>query len=445
MVSMSEPEPFTITIPEEQLTDLRVRLSAARVVPDDVAPGDRDPNGSWSYGTDRSVLKDFVQYWLEVYDWRAHEAKINELAHFTMPVLGLQMHFIHERSQVADAIPLLLVHGWPGSVVEFFKVIPKLKDAGFHVVAPSIPGFGWSEAPKMRGGNCDFMARHMHELMLQLGYDQYAAQGGDWGSIITGICARQYPEHCVAYHTNMCVAAAPPTDLYGLMKTLFGLASMSAAERQGLRSTKYFMLYETAYQKIQGTKPQSLAYGLNDSPVGLLAWILEKFQSWADCGGGGPEKSGLTKDEILTNVMVYWVTQTIASSCRIYYETLGHSPKAPSKGFGGYVAVPTGVLWANDIFKFPRFQAELQYNVKHWSVQTKGGHFFAFEQPQVFVAEVTHFFREVLSFEDCKRRTAKRGQGRPWELGRVLMYLAIMSGGAFAVQKHRKRWLLAKL
>eukprot|EP00927_Polykrikos_kofoidii_P055170 TRINITY_DN49457_c0_g1_i1.p1 TRINITY_DN49457_c0_g1~~TRINITY_DN49457_c0_g1_i1.p1 ORF type:complete len:440 (-),score=39.04 TRINITY_DN49457_c0_g1_i1:51-1370(-) len=439
---MSHPKRFTVHVTDAQLEDLRARLSNARVVPNEVGKGEYDPNGSWAYGTDRSTLKDYLRYWLEEYDWRKHERRLNEFAHFTMPVKALQLHFIHEVCADPGSIPLLLVHGWPGSVVEFWKVIPDLKAAGFSVVAPSVPGFGWSEAPSERGASCHFMADHLHELMLQLGYTQYVAQGGDWGSVITSIIARRYPQHCVAYHSNMCISFTLPTDLYGIVKACSGLLTMSAQERQGFWATLYFLKHETAYQNIQGTKPQSLAYGLNDSPAGLLAWILEKFQSWSDCGKSGPEEAGLSKDDILTNVMVYWVTQTIASSCRIYYETLGTAPGvAKTLSSEGYVAVPTGVIWANDIFKFPRFLIELNYNLKQWSVLPKGGHFFAFEQPVAFVREVVHFFKKVIDFETCKRECPRQGQGRPIEKGRLVMYLALCGSLAWMTRKRLRSYL----
>mmetsp|Transcript_53352 Transcript_53352/g.170948 ORF Transcript_53352/g.170948 Transcript_53352/m.170948 type:complete len:446 (+) Transcript_53352:55-1392(+) len=440
-MASAAPEPFTISVPEEQLEDLRRRLLAARVVPDEIEDAGRDPNGAWAYGTDRQTLQAYLHHWLEAFDWRRQEAALNALPHFTLPVRGLRTHFIHQRSEDPAAIPLLLVHGWPGSIVEFLKVIPPLAAAGFHVVAPSVPGYGWSEAPKRRGANTGFMAEQLHQLMMQLGYDQYAAQGGDWGGIITSFIAGQYPQHCVALHLNFCVAM-PPRDWYGLLKTVLGLPFMSSEEWAGLASTRYFLQYETAYQQIQGTKPQSLAYGLNDSPVGLLAWILEKFQSWSDSRGGGPEDAGITKDEILTNVMVYWVTQTIASSCRIYYETLPYRPGATggllsAGGAPGYVPVPTGVLWArSELIKAPRHVAALAFNIKHWSPQEKGGHFFALEQPELLVADVRRFFREVVSFEQCKASPPRPGQGRPTEPGRYALLAA--AAGALGLAAFRR-------
>lgn len=435
------PEPFTIHVSDDELDFLKSRLRTARVIPNEVAAGEFDPNGAWSYGTDKSTLTEFIKYWLEQYDWRKEEANLNTFCHFKMPVFGLNMHFIHERCTKSDAIPLLLVHGWPGSIVEFLKVIPRLKDAGFHVVAPSIPGYGWSEAPKERGADCVFMAKHMNQLMIQLGYEQYFAQGGDWGSIITGHCAFHFPQNCVAYHTNMPVPIGLPRNIHTGLKLLFGLATMSSSEREGVMSTLYFAKHEDGYQRIQGTKPQSLGYGLNDSPTGLLAWILEKFQSWSDCGAASPEASGITKDEILTNVMVYWTTQTITSSCRIYYETLPH---APGKGFRleampGYIAVPTGVLQANDLFRFPRVLATLSYNLQSYRTHSRGGHFFALEQPDAYLQDVVGFFRDVLDFEDCKRRAPRPGQGPPLEAGRLLTYAAMLGLLGFVAGRLRSR------
>jgi len=442
---MASAEPFKIQVHDDVLDDLKSRLSKSRIVPNEVGAGRFDDNGSWSYGTDRSTLAEFVKYWLEVYDWRKEEAKLNALSHFKMRINGLRIHFVHERSSRADAIPLLLVHGWPGSVVEFTKVIPRLRDAGFHVVAPSIPGFGWSDAPTEPGADVAFMAEHMNDLMLQLGYAQYAAQGGDWGSIIAAVCAYRFPSRCVAYHTNMPAPLALPSDLYGVLRLLFGLATMSSKERQGVRDTMYFLRYETAYQRIQGTKPQSLSFGLNDSPAGLLAWLLEKFQSWSDCGRAGPEESGLTKDDILTNVMVYWTTQTIASSCRIYYETLGHAPARRKQAYflgsplnyHGYIAVPTGIIMSpSEIFKFPRILAELSYNLKRVTSPSVGGHFFAFEQPDIFVEDVVAFFQKVINFSECKSSCPKFGQGRKMEYCRIGMYVLLL--GLFGAGVRRR-------
>jgi len=435
------PEPFVIHASDEQLEDLRRRLKAARIVPNEIEGAGRDPNGAWAYGTDRTTVREYVSYWLDSYDWRRHEAELNTFSHFTMPVNGLRTHYIHQLSNDPSAIPLLLVHGWPGSVVEFLKVLPLLTAGGFHVVAPSIPGYGWSEAPKQRGADVHFMADHLHCLMLQLGYEQYVAQGGDWGAIITGSIASQYPQHCVALHLNMCVAL-PPRDWYGMLKAMLGMLFISSEERRALASTYYFRKYESAYQNIQGTKPQSLAYGLNDSPVGLLAWILEKFQSWSDSRGGQPEDSGLTKDEILTDVMVYWLTESIASSFRLYYETLPHHPTAKGgSDFPPYVAVPTGVLWAkSELFKLPRHMAALGFNLKHWSPQDMGGHFFAFEKPKLMAADIQHFFHKVIDIEQCKAHPPRPGQGRPFEPGKyALLVLTAVAVGSAVLDRIRRR------
>ncbi|CAK0811733.1 unnamed protein product [Prorocentrum cordatum] len=359
---MASAEPLKIQVHDDVLDDLKSRLSKSRIVPNEVGAGRFDDNGSWSYGTDRSTLAEFVKYWLEVYDWRKEEAKLNALSHFKMRINGLRIHFVHERSSRADAIPLLLVHGWPGSVVEFTKVIPRLRDAGFHVVAPSIPGFGWSDAPTEPGADVAFMAEHMNDLMLQLGYahgrlPRRAATGAPSSrpcaptasraaaSRTTRTCQRRWPCRPICTACFGCSLGSRRCPANRKTRPRHGQKPL-----EGVRDTMYFLRYETAYQRIQGTKPQSLSFGLNDSPAGLLAWLLEKFQSWSDCGRAGPEESGLTKDDILTNVMVYWTTQTIASSCRIYYETLGHAPARRKQAYflgsplnyHGYIAVPTG-------------------------------------------------------------------------------------------------------
>lgn len=431
------PSPFTIHVPDEVLEDLRLRLQRARLVPDNVGAGLRDPNGAWSYGTDKVTLEEYVSHWLNKFDWRQQEKKLNSFPHFTLPVNGLKTHFIHQPSTDPNAIPLLLVHGWPGSIVEFLKLLPLLKR--FHVVAPSIPGYGWSEAPREPGASVVFMAEHFAELMRLLGYRHYCAQGGDWGAVITSQLAARHPESCVALHVNMCVAV--PSTLPDMLKAIFTIPFWTKAEWDGLKSTYYFHKYESAYQKIQGTKPQSLGYGLNDSPVGLLAWILEKFQTWSDNHGGRPEDSGLTMDEILSDVMVYWTTQSITSSCRLYYETLGlHPPQpgirsfSPNKAMGTYVAVPTGVIWSPaEIIKVPRKVAELCFNIKHWSTPSRGGHFFAFEQPELMAEDLNRFFFEVIHFPDCvSEATSSTARGRGWWL-----LLGLAAGGGLLALRSR--------
>ncbi|CAJ1437262.1 unnamed protein product [Effrenium voratum] len=410
--------PFRIHVPEEDLADLRERLARARL-PDQVLG--KGPGGAWAYGSDKATVQDYLTYWRDNFDWRQQEAKLNALPHFTMKVRGLQTHFIHRRSEDPEAIPLLLVHGWPGSVAEFVKVLPMLR---FHVVAPSICGYGWSEAPHEPGADVEFMADHMAELMEQLGYRHFVAQGGDWGSAITTLVAARFPERCVALHLNMCVPVPP--DWYSGIKALLSIPLWSREEWRGLRSTLRHMAFGTGYMLLQGTRPQSLGYGLNDSPVGLLAWFLEKFQSWSDCEHGRPEDSGISMDEILTHVMIYWTTQSITSSCRLYYETLPlHSGAKPLTG--SYVTVPTGVIWAKDIFLLPRKVAQQVYvNLRHWSVQPKGGHFFASEQPKLFAEDLHRFFYEVIDFQSCLRSAHGR---TPFQPGRYLLLgLAALSG-----------------
>jgi len=436
------PCQFKIRVEDSVLDDLKYRLQHARVDKKNIENAGHDPSGSWAYGTDRGVLEQYLNHWRDRFDWRKQEDALNKLPHFMAKLhcpisrRDLDIHFIHATSSAPDAIPLLLVHGWPGSVVEFLKVIPLLNAAGFTVVAPSIPGYGWSEAPTTPGANVWYMADRLHTLMQELGYAQYAAQGGDWGGAITTRIARQYPKQCVALHVNFCFNL--PFDWYSALKAVIGLPFMSRAEWAALKSTLYFLKYETAYQRIQGTKPQSLAYGLNDSPLGLLAWHLEKFQSWSDCGSSPPEASGLTIDEILTNVMVYWVTQSIGTSCRLYYESIGHHPRAagPTALPGGYVPVPTGVLWASrELIKLPRHVAAECFNLKQWSVQEKGGHFFAFEQPEAMAADVTKFFKRTIDFEECKRRAPSKGQGPGLQPLRYLILSSIICGTALAAGK----------
>ncbi|CAK9109223.1 Putative epoxide hydrolase (Epoxide hydratase) [Durusdinium trenchii] len=466
---MAAPEPFRIHVSDDDLTDLRQRLQRARV-PDQVGAGQSDPNGAWAYGTDKAALQDYVSHWLTKFDWRQQEAKLNAVPQFTLQVNGLKTHFIHQRSKDTAAIPLLLVHGWPGSFVEFMKLLPLLKK--FHVVAPSIPGYGFSEAPKEPGASVVFMAEQLAELMRLLGYTHYVAQGGDWGSIITTQVAGRYPERCVALHLNMC--AAIPSTISDFVQVALTMPSWSKEEWDAVRRTQYFMKYETGYQKIQGTKPQTLGYGLNDSPVGLLAWILEKFQSWSDSHGQRPDApggSGLTMDEILTNVMIYWSSQSITSSCRLYYETLGLHPshKEPlqlqpgevfprdfqpprrrdgsrsrlldcfGRSFRSYVAVPTGVIWSKaEIIKVPRKVAELRYNIKHWYAPPKGGHFFAFEQPELMAKDLNHFFFEVIDFPTCVQTAPARSSTSQMPLlGATAMVALLVAAVALRLRRSR--------
>jgi epoxide hydrolase len=376
-------ERFHIRVDDSTLEDLRLRLSMTRF-PDQI-----DGTG-WEYGTPIAYVRELVRYWRDEYDWRAQEAQLNELDHFRTRIDGQQIHFVHARSRHADALPLLIVHGWPGSVVEFLDVIPRLTDPeahgaraedAFHVVAPSLPGYGFSEPPRAPGWDIRRVAHAFVELMERLGYPRYGAQGGDWGAQIVTRLAALDPEHCAALHLNMPIASAPAEPLPVTEEEQAGLAAMAAFQRD-----------EGAYAQLQGTKPDTLSMALNDSPAGLLSWIVEKFRTWSDCDGD-PENC-FTRDQLITNVMLYWVTETFASSARLYWETM-HSGalKDPPK----FVTVPTGVARypKEVVLRFPRSWVEQRYNVTHWAVMPRGGHFAAMEQPELFVDDLRTFFRTV--------------------------------------------------
>jgi microsomal epoxide hydrolase len=386
MASNSDIRQFNIEVPELALVDLQQRLARTRV------PAQLD-NTSWEYGTDVAYLTELLDYWRNDFDWRAQEAKLNEFDQFVTEVDGLDMHFIHQRSDNPAAIPLMIVHGWPGSVSEFTKIIPALTDPvanggnatdSFHVIAPSLPGFGFSEKPSDPGYNPEKIAHILAALMEQLGYDQYAIAGGDWGAIINRHIANNYPDRLIGLHSNM-ILAGPPSDPEQR-------ANVTEQEQQARAARGSYMQNEVAYQQIQGTKPQTLGYGLNDSPAGLAAWIVEKFHGWSDMpqGSDGYLDNHLTKDELLTNISIYWFTQTITSSSRIYYE----NSKVPASKAMEYIDVPTGAaIFPAEIFITPKAWAEASYDLIHWTVMPSGGHFAALEKPELYLNDLREFFR----------------------------------------------------
>jgi epoxide hydrolase len=375
-------EPFTINVDESVLEDLRGRLARTRF-PDQI------PGTGWDYGIPVDYVRELVDYWRQSYDWRAQEARLNQLDQFRTTIDDQSIHFIHSRAANPDAFPLLLIHGWPGSIVEFQEAIPRLTrpDAfggpaidSFHIVAPSLPGYGFSEPPRTPGWDVRRMAHAFIELMRRLGYDRYGAQGGDWGSQISTRIATYDPEHCVGLHLNMPVGARPTEP-----------GVLSDEEQTDLAAMRQFQRLESGYSNEQGTKPQTLGLGLNDSPAGLLGWIVEKFRTWSDCDGD-PE-SIFTKDQLITNVMLYWATETTTSSARLYRETMqGGALTDPTP----FVNVPTGVArFPKEILRWPRSWVELQYNLTHWTPMPRGGHFAAMEQPELFVNDLRRFFRTV--------------------------------------------------
>jgi pimeloyl-ACP methyl ester carboxylesterase len=384
--TMPNIKPFTIHVSDSALEDLAERLVRTRL-PDQL------DNASWEYGTDLAYLTELVTYWREEFDWRKQEAELNQFDQFTTEVDDLTTHFIHQRSSNEDAMPLLLVHGWPGSISEFSKIIGPLTNPqqhgldpldSFHVIAPSLPGFGFSAIPSASGYSPEKMAHIFAQLMAQLGYEKFAIAGGDWGAIINRHMANTFPDKLIALHSNM-LLAAPPAD---------STAKSAVTEAEAsLRDNRLaYMRNEVGYQQIQGTKPQSLGYGLNDSPAGLAAWIVEKFHGWTDLpqGADGDLNSRLSKDEILTNISIYWHTQTITSSTRIYYE----NRRAPRLKEMEYINVPTGVaIFPADIYITPKSWAQASYDIRHWTVMPKGGHFAALEEPQLYLEDLQKFFR----------------------------------------------------
>ena len=377
--------PFSIRIPDAALADLKARLDLTRL-PEPLQ------GAGWTHGTDLGYLRGLLAYWKTGFDWRAQEKRLNQFEQFTTTIDGLRIHFLHRRSARADALPLLITHGWPGSFVEFTKVIGPLTDPAahggraedaFHVVVPSIPGFAFSEAPREPGFDPARIAAIEARLMARLGYARYGVQGGDWGSIIGTQVALVDAPHLAGLHLNMCFGAAPAgTDPN---------AGLTPRELDRLKARQAFQAEETGYQQIQGTKPQTLGVALNDSPAGLAAWIVEKFRTWCDCDGN-PE-SVFTRDELLTNITLYWLTQTAASSARIYYESRHAAPAATA---GRRIEVPTACAdFPKEIIWSPRKWLEPRYNITRWTEMPRGGHFAAFEQPQLFVDDVRAFFRSV--------------------------------------------------
>ncbi|MBI3402081.1 MAG: alpha/beta fold hydrolase [Acidobacteria bacterium] len=382
--------PFTIHVPDGVLADLKARLARPRFP--DPLQGD-----GWTYGADIGYLKQLVAYWRDRFDWRAQERALNRFEQFTTNIDGLNIHFIHRRSKQPRAFPLLITHGWPGSFVEFTKIIDPLTDPvahggraedAFDVVIPSIPGFAFSDKPREPGYDPARIAQVEAKLMARLGYQRYGAQGGDWGSIISTQVALADAPHVAGLHINMCTGAAPA----GADPN----AGLTDAEKDRLKVRQAFQAEETGYQQIQGTKPQTIGVALNDSPVGLAAWIVEKFRTWCDCDGN-PEKI-FTKDELLTNITLYWVTQTAASSARIYYESrhAAAAPAGPAGPSGRRVETPTACAdFPKEIIWSPRRWLEPRYNITRWTVMPRGGHFAAFEQPQLLVDDVRAFFRDL--------------------------------------------------
>jgi epoxide hydrolase len=376
-------EPFRIQFPESALDDLRDRLARTRL-PDQI------PDAGWDYGTERAYLSELLAYWRDEYDWHRAEAELNAFDHFLTEIDGARVHFLHARSPEPEALPLVITHGWPGSIVEFLEIIGPLSDPrahggdpqdAFHVVCPSIPGYAFSGPTRERGWTSGRVAKAFAELMAALGYSRYGAQGGDWGSMISTQIGLAEPEHVAGIHLNM-VIAFPPPDL--------DLSALGDDERDSLASLEHYNRDENGYARIQGTRPQTIGYALEDSPAGLAAWIVEKFRAWTDCDGD--VERCLTKDKMLDNIMLYWMTGTAHSAGRLYYEIERGGGFAPD----ARVEPPVGIAaFPREVLRFPRSWAERRYNIVRWTDMPRGGHFAALEQPDLLVDDVRAFFRMV--------------------------------------------------
>jgi pimeloyl-ACP methyl ester carboxylesterase len=369
--------PFILDVPQRDLDDLQSRLARTRWP-------ERETVDGWRQGVPLAAARALVEHWRHRYDWRRCEAALNAVGQFTTQIDGLKLHFLHRRSPEPDALPIVITHGWPGSVIEFMKVIGPLTDPvahggraedAFDVVCPSLPGYGFSERPS-EGWPVPRVAKAWIALMRRLGYDRFVAQGGDWGSAVTTAIGASGDPAVAGIHLNMVVARPTPEDL----------ASATQAEQAALASLQTYMQDGNGYSQQQATRPQTLGYGLVDSPVGQAMWIYEKFREWTDCDGI-PENA-LTRDEMLDDIMLYWLTGTGASSARLYWESF--------RAFGtDQVTVPTGCsIFPKELFRASRRWAERQYpNIVYWNELDRGGHFAAFEQPATFVDEVRATFR----------------------------------------------------
>jgi len=374
--------PFKVHVPRAALQDLKKRLSDTRWP-------DKEPVTDWSQGVPRAKAQALVEYWSSQYDWRRLEAALNARPQFRTEIDGLGIHFIHVRSKHATALPIILTHGWPGSVVEFFQVIEPLVDPtshggkaedAFHVVIPSLPGFGFSDKPTESGWRLPRIANAWAQLMKRVGYSRYVAQGGDWGAGVSSWMAKQQPSGLIAVHLNLPILFPPPPPPPG---------GYTAEEQAALAQLERFSTDGSGYASIQGTRPQTLGYGLADSPVGQAMWIYEKFQGWTD-NKGDPEEA-ISVDHMLDDITLYWFTNTAASSARLYYESLRRDfIRMP-------LELPVAIsIFKGDMFTPPKVWGERTYSkLFYWNELDKGGHFAAFEQPALFTEEMRKAFRQM--------------------------------------------------
>ena len=380
----SELEPFALHVADDAIADLRARLARTRFP-------DQAPGAPWAYGSDVAYMQELVSYWRTDFDWRAQEARLNALPQYKSPLHGIDVHFLHVPGVGPDPCPLLLAHGWPGSVFEFLELIPRLADPArfggdpadaFTVVAPSLPGFGLSFAPGQPRFSVEAIADCLADLMGALGYERFAAQGGDWGAFVASRLGYARPGRMIGIHLNLMPLRRDPKMV----------ADPTPEEQRYLDELAAWLKEETGYQWIQGTRPQTLAFALTDSPAGLAAWIVEKFRAWSDCGVD--LESVFTRDRLLANVSLYWFTGAIGSSFWPYYARM-HGPwPIPD---GATIDVPTGYSeFPREILRPPRSLAERTFtDLRRWSVMARGGHFAALEQPDALAAEVRALFRPL--------------------------------------------------
>ena len=383
--------PFTVAVPQSDLDDLERRLARTRL-PEGL------PGVGSGYGLQRPVVEKYLDHWRHRYDWRAWEARLNQHPQFLASGAGQTVHLLHVRSPEPDALPLVLTHGWPGSIVEFLDCVGPLSDPrahgadpadAFHVVVPSMPGYGFSGPTTQTGVHVDVVAAAIADVMRQLGYERFVAQGGDWGALVTRRLGEAHASRVIGIHCNMLFAL--PTDG---SRSMDGVTD-AEKERMGRALTR--IKNGTGYMAIQSTKPQTLAYSQTDSPIGLAAWILEKFYAWSDLAIGAdglPTLDGVfTEDQLLTNVMLYWLTNTAGSAARLYAES-SRADVAATSAWTGRVDVPTGhAVYPGELLQTPRVWADKRYNIVHWTEQRRGGHFAAFEQPKLFVDDLRAFGR----------------------------------------------------
>ena len=383
-------EPFTINVPDVAVTDLDERLKRTRLAPDFA-------NEDWSYGTNSSYLQELLDHWSTDYDWREHEASINRFANYKTTIEGIPIHFIYERGKGPNPVPLVLSHGWPWTFWDWHKLIGPLTDPAayggdpadsFDVVIPSLPGFGFSTPLTTPGINfwrtADLWVTLMRDV---LGYDKFAAGGGDWGALLTAQLGHKYAQHLIGVYMHLMApldlfnGALPEEKLYG------------PGEEGWYQRNQDFFAGESGYSAIQSTKPQTLAFALNDSPAGLCAWILEKRRTWSDCEGDVERR--FSKDDLLTTMSIYWFTQSFGTSARYYYECV-HNPWQPSHDRTPVVEAPTGIgVFLEEVIMFPQQWAKEYYNLQHWRVMESGGHFAPMEEPQKLSEDMQTFFRTL--------------------------------------------------